>query len=72
MKIEIFYIMFGLCLGFFFIYATAPPPKIILKYPTDKNIKNTSYVDENGLVYKYFTVDVPCKSNNAFYVLNKS
>lgn len=70
MKIEIFYIILGLCLGFFFIYATSPPPKIILKYPTDENI-NTVYVDENGLNYKYFTMNVPCKSNNAFHVLKK-
>ena len=59
-KVEIFYIILGLFLGFFIIYITTPPPKIILKYPTIENIKNTTYVDKNGQCYKYYAKDIPC------------
>ena len=59
-QIELFFILLGLCLGFFIIYVTTSPPKIILKYPTIENIQNTTYVDENGLCYKYFAMEVPC------------
>jgi len=72
MKIEIFFIIFGLCLGFFITYITSSPPKIILKYPTIENIQNTTYVDENGLCYKYFAMEVPCKTDNTVNILKKS
>ena len=60
MKIEIFYIILGLALGFFIIYLTSSPPKIVLKYPTIENITNTTYIDENGQCYKYYAQEVPC------------
>ncbi len=59
-KIEIFYIFLGLFLGFFIVYITAPKPKIVLKYPTLDNIQNTTYIDENGLCYKYYAREIPC------------
>lgn len=60
MKVEIFYIALGLFIGFFIVYVTTPPPKIILKYPTIDNIQNTTYIDENDMCYKYFASEVPC------------
>ena len=63
MKIEIFYIILGLALGFFIIYLTTPAPKIILKYPTIENISNTTYIDENGQCYKYYAQEVACPIN---------
>ena len=33
LKVEIFYILLGLFLGFLFIYAFRPKPKVILQYP---------------------------------------
>lgn len=63
MKVEIFYIVLGLFLGFFIIYVTSPKPRIILKYPTIENINNTTYIDENGQCYKYYAIEIPCGSN---------
>lgn len=60
-KVEIFFILLGLCLGLFIVYIITPPPRIILKYPTIDNIQNTTYIDENGQCYKYFATEVPCK-----------
>ncbi len=60
-KVDIFFILLGLCVGFFIVYVTAPAPKIIMKYPTIENIRDTTYVDENGICYKYFAREVPCK-----------
>jgi len=62
MKVEIFFIFLGLCLGFFFIYVTASPPKIVLKYPTIDNIEQTTYIDEAGECYKYYAVETKCDS----------
>jgi hypothetical protein len=70
-KIEIFYVILGLFIGFFIIYITSPPPQIILKYPTIGNGKNTTYVDENGIRYQYFATEVPCKPNKKFMVVDK-
>ena len=60
-KVEIFFIFIGLFLGFFIVYVTTPPPKVVLKYPTIENIQNTTYVDENGLCYKYYAKEVSCQ-----------
>jgi hypothetical protein len=71
-RIEIFYLLFGLAVGFFIIYVMSPPPKVVLKYPNLANISDTTYVDENGICYKYFATEVPCEVNNEFIVLDKS
>ena len=60
MKIEIFFVLLGLFLGFFIIYLTASPPKVILKYPTIENIQTTTYIDENGQCYRYYAKEIPC------------
>jgi hypothetical protein len=64
MKIEIFYILLGLFLGFFIVYITTPPPKIIFKYPTIDNIQTTTYVGSDGQCYKYYAMEIPCGSKN--------
>lgn len=63
MKVEIFYIILGLFLGFFIIYITSPKPRVILKYPTIENINNTTYIDEKGQCYKYYAIEIPCVTN---------
>lgn len=59
-KVEIFYIVLGLFIGFFIIYITTPPPKLIFKYPTLENIQDTTYVDENGICYQYYAREISC------------
>lgn len=63
MKVEIFYIILGLAIGFFIIYITAPQPKVILKYPTIENIATTTYIDDNGQCYKYYAQEIHCPNN---------
>ena len=65
LKIDIFYIILGLFLGFFIIYITTPAPKVILKYPTIDNIQNTTYVDSKGNCYKYYAKEIACNTNRA-------
>ena len=64
MKVEIFYIIIGLFLGFFIVYLVTPPPKVILKYPTLENIHDTVYIDKNGLCYKYYAKEISCNNIN--------
>lgn len=61
-KIDIFYILLGIILGFTIIYIITPSPKIIIKYPTVDNINSTVYVDDNGMCYKYYAKEIPCKN----------
>jgi hypothetical protein len=53
MRIDIFYVILGLFLGFFFIYTVSPAPKVVIKYPNLRNAMNTTYVDEGGRRYQY-------------------
>jgi uncharacterized protein YoxC len=63
MIIDISMIVLGLFFGIFVVYVISPAPKVVLKYPTLDSIEDTTYVDENGQCYKYFAMEVPCKSN---------
>lgn len=63
-KVDIFFILLGLCVGFFIIYVSTPMPKVVLKYPTIDNIQNTTYVDEKGVCYKYYAIEVTCPNTN--------
>lgn len=65
LKVELFYIILGLFLGFFIIYIITPPPKIIYRYPTLENIQSTTYVDDNNQCYKFYAIEVPCNGNLA-------
>lgn len=60
MKIIVVYVLLGLLLGFLIIYLTTPDPQVILKYPTIENINSTTYVDEKGQCYKYYTKQIQC------------
>lgn len=72
-KVDFFFILLGLFIGFLIVYITSPKPKVIIKYPTIDNIQNTTYVDENGICYKYYAKEVPCPiENNISNVSNKT
>ena len=61
-QVEILYVLIGLIIGIFIVYITTSNPKIILKYPTLDNYRNTTYVDENGQCYKYDAISIDCKN----------
>lgn len=54
MKIDLFYIILGASIGFAYIYATAKPPIIVIKYPSIDTIDKTTYVDDNNHCYRYY------------------
>jgi len=60
MKLILLYFVLGLFIGFMMVYILAPPPKVIIKHPTPKNINKTTYVDGNNVCYRYKKVKVSC------------
>lgn len=58
-------------MGLAYTYITTPTPRVIIKYPTPFNIRDTVYQDANGVCYKYKIREVNCpadksKITNAF------
>ena len=47
----IFFVALGL--GIFLVYIVNPKPKIVYKYPTPENAAKITYVDDEGVCYKY-------------------
>ena len=45
------------------IYISSSPSSIVVKHPNLDNIKNTTYIDDNNVCYRYKKVKVSC--NNA-------
>lgn len=53
-------IVIGLLLGFYIAYMILPSRRVIIKYPNTENVHNTTYIDENGLCYKYYPYEIGC------------
>jgi hypothetical protein len=51
--IDPFWFIMALGVGLLYTYVTAPPPEIIIKYPTPFNQHETTYTDKAGVCYKY-------------------
>lgn len=70
--IDPFVFLISLFIGLMYTYITTPPPRIVIKYPTPFNIKDTVYVDENNVCYKYMIKEVECPSDKSKikYVFN--
>jgi hypothetical protein len=49
-------------LGMLAVYVTAPPPEIIVKFPSPYNVGKVTYKDKSGECYKYAAERVDCKS----------
>lgn len=50
----------GFCVGFTYVYLSAPKQKIIIKYPTPYNASKIIYKNENDFCYKYEVQEVKC------------
>jgi hypothetical protein len=59
-SISVLYLLIGIGLGMFILFIITPPAKIMMKYPTLENIKNTTYVDDNGTCYRYEIEETEC------------
>lgn len=63
--IDPFVFLIALFVGLLYTYITTPPPRVVIKYPTPFNIKDTVYVDENKVCYKYMIKEVECPSDKS-------
>lgn len=53
------WLILGIITMIIFIKIILPSPKVEKIYPTLENYNNITYIDENGLLYKYDLVKVP-------------
>lgn len=58
------YLLFILAIGFLVVYITAPEPRLIIKHPNINNIKNTIFIDDNNVCYKYSASEIECNKVN--------
>ena len=58
--IDPFWFLAALCVGLAYTYLCSPPPRVVIKYPTPFNIRDTTYIDERGVCYKYKIKETPC------------
>ena len=55
-----FLFFIALFIGFMMCYALTPPPKVVFRYPTPENAKDTIYQDKSSNCYKYEVDEVEC------------
>ena len=48
------------CVGIIIVYLTAPPRKIIYRFPSPENVGVFTYTAEDGTCYKYGAERVKC------------
>lgn len=58
----VFFVALGI--GIFLVYVLNPSPKIVHKYPNVKNAGKITYLDDEGVCYKYHTEEVPKPESN--------
>lgn len=61
--IDPFYFIVAFSIGVFISYVLAPPPQIVIQYPTPENAGKITYQDDAGVCYKYRKVNVQCPSD---------
>ena len=63
MHFEPFYFILALIIGFIIMYLIKPEPYIIMKTPKPNN-KNTLYIDDNDVCYRYVDKEIPCPNDS--------
>lgn len=63
--IDPFFFLVALFIGLAYTYLFTSPPRMVIKYPTPFNIKDTVYVDENNVCYKYKIKEVECPKDKS-------
>ena len=58
----VFFIALGI--GIFIAYVINPAPKLVYKYPTVDNSEKTTYLDDEGVCYKYKAEEIPQPVND--------
>ncbi len=62
-NIDPFYFIVAFSIGVFISYVLAPPPQIVIQYPTPENAGKITYQDDAGVCYKYRKVNVQCPTD---------
>ena len=63
--IDTFYFIVAFSIGVFISYVLAPPPQIVIQYPTPENAGKITYQDDAGVCYKYRSVNVQCPTDSS-------
>ena len=63
--IDTFWFLLALFIGLAYTYMYTAPPRVVIKYPTPFNVKDTVYVDENNVCYKYKIKEVECPKDKS-------
>lgn len=62
--LDVFYVILGMFIGMFILYVKHDP-KITTKHiPTIENSGKVTYIDNDGVCYKYKKKPVSCTKNN--------
>jgi hypothetical protein len=56
--------MLSFAIGMFLVYIVAPPPEIVLKFPSPYNAEKVLYRDKSNTCYRYHSEKVSCTSGN--------
>ena len=57
--LKVHYLILSFCIGIFFVYVTAPPKKLVNKFPGPDN-EDLIFTDQNDSCYKYEAEAVEC------------
>lgn len=57
------YFIISLAIGLFFVYITAPPPNVIVVYPTPHNYNKYQYMDNAKNCFIIQQNEIPCPDN---------
>lgn len=58
MRLEPLYLILAMLITIAILYAVSPTPEIIIKYPDISQVVSETYVDDQGVCYRYHRVEV--------------
>ena len=59
-QFNVYMFFLAFILGMFYVYISAPKPRIIIKYPTPYNANKIVYKNGNDMCYKYSAEEIKC------------
>lgn len=63
--INVFWFVMAFSIGMLAVYITAPPPTIVVKFPTPYNVGKVMYRDKADNCYRYAAEEVKCPSDTS-------
>ena len=59
-KLNLFALIISFCVGILYVYISAPPPNIVMKFPSPNNAGKVVYKNKLNECYKYDYSKVDC------------